>query len=57
MFFGSYDVFTHVFKKCFYESVINMFLMFFICKLMFLTSMDIRHVTFGYFHLLVSLLL
>jgi len=26
-------------KKCFYESVINMFLMFFICKLMFLTSM------------------
>jgi len=25
MFFGSFDVFTHVLKKCFYESVINMF--------------------------------
>ena len=42
MFFGSFDVFYACLKKCFYESVINMFFMFFICKLMFLAS--IRYV-------------
>ena len=38
VFFGSFDVFMHVFFKFFYKSVKNMFFMFFICKLMFLTS-------------------
>jgi len=39
MFFGSFDVFACFFNKCFYKDVKNMFLMFSICKLMFLTSM------------------
>jgi len=38
-YFCRFDVFYAYFKKCFYKDVKNMFFMFFICKLMFLTSM------------------
>ena len=42
MFFGSFGVFMHVFKECFYKNVKKtcFFYIFFICKLMFLTSIS-----------------
>jgi len=39
MFLAVLLFFMHVFNKCFYKDVKKTFFMFFICKLMFLTSM------------------